>query len=44
MPMRPVVAAKLFILTLFGLYLAFGFAHSTGEASPTRANARYGPE
>ena len=29
--MRPIVIAKLFALTLFGLYLAFGLTHATGQ-------------
>jgi hypothetical protein len=42
--MRPIVIAKLLGLSLFGLYLALGFAHSTGDTSATQASVRHGPE
>jgi hypothetical protein len=44
MAMRPILIAQLFGLTLFALYLAFGFAHTTDQGSPTRASMRYEPE
>ena len=42
--MRPIVIAKLLGLSLFGLYLALGLAHSTGDPSATQASVRHGPE
>lgn len=37
--MRPVVIAKLVGLTLFGLYLALGFTHSTNDGAASKACA-----